>query len=574
MDGNANFGGRQSARQLSHGEVNGYLRNLLRGYNDRDVEAIGRHIKTLRDALERYGDDVIPTRFGGSVSKHTYVQGLSDVDALFIVNESSLSGQSPEHAIDYMAKLFRQRLPRTKMDTGDLAVTVTFSDEIEIQVLPAIRTKSGFRIADPERDGWSNVVHPERFAQKLTEVNQANNRLVIPTIKLAKALANRVIRNKREKISGYHMESLAIEVFHNCRGPHDLASMLSHFCTAAATAVLHPITDSTGQSRDVDEYLGQARSRARRRAAEHFKEMGRRFEACHSVEDLDDLFRESNGSNGGGARTSKGPGGGPSSLGVTRSLGAGTPVSAFPATRTFPPRSPYAVAGARSLAVFGKRREEHNLTPLSAANISWLFVNQPRMRYDGRSGVISGTFSLCASWDPATGLLTTNPWHPANPVIADDYELQIRLRYSTRYAGLPSRYPPVYETGDRTLRMAVERGLPLADLHMYPNGECCLGFSVVVPCRDDFDLAKFFEEDITPWLYRLAYVERFGLERARRELWPEYDHWGGPRQHLAMLRGIAESLVPDNGECPCGNGLPYDRCHQPEIEQCRIDGLM
>ena len=571
MNWDVNIGGRQPAGQASDSEVNGYLRDLLKGYNDRDVEAIGRHLKTLRDSLEWHGDDVIPTRFGGSVSKHTYVRGLSDVDALFIVNESSLSGQSPEHAIDYMAKLFRRRLPRTKMETGDLAVTVTFSDEIEIQVLPAIRTKSGFRIADPERDGWSNVLHPERFTRKLTEVNQANNGQVIPTIKLAKALADRVIRNKREKISGYHMESLAIEAFPNYRGPHDLASMLSHFCTAAATAVLHPITDSTGQSRDVDEYLGQAGSRARRRAAGHFNTMARRFEACKSIGDLDNLFGD--GNSGSGGRTSKGPGGGPSSPGATRSLGAGTPVPAFPATRTFSPRSPYA-APARRKAVFDKRREEHDLTPLSVANISWLSVNQPQMRYDGRSGVISGTFGLRASWDPATGLLTVNPWHPANPVIADDYELQIRLRYGTRYAGLPSRYPPVYETGDRTLRMAVERCLPLADLHMYPNGECCLGFSVVAPCSDDFDLAKFFEEDITPWLYRLAYVERFGLERARRELWPEYDHWGGPRQHLAMLRSIAEALVPGNGECPCGNDLPYDRCHQTEIEQCRNDGLM
>lgn len=573
MDGNANFGGRQSARQSNHGEVNGYLRNLLRGYNDRDVEAIGRHIKTLRDALERDGGDVIPIRFGGSVSKHTYVRGLSDVDALFIVNESSLSGQGPEHAIEYMERLFGRRLPRTEMETGDLAVTVTFSDDIEIQALPAIRTKTGIRIADPARGGWSNVVHPEWFAQKLTEVNQANNGQVIPTIKLAKALAVRVIRNEQEQITGYHMESLAIEAFHNYQGPHDLASMLSHLCTTAATAVLRPITDSTGQSRFVDEYLGGPASGPRRRAAGHFKEMGRRFGACKSAGDLDDLFGDSNGSNGGGARTSKVPGGGPSSPGGARSLGAGTPVSAFPATRTFSPRSPYA-APARSIAVFGKRREEHDLTPLSAANISWLSVNQPRMRYDEKSGAISGTFGLRASWNPATGLLTANPWHPANPVIADDYELNIALRYSTRCAGLPNRYPPVYETGGRTLGMALERGLPLADLHMYLDGECCLGFSIAAPSRDDFDLPKFFDEDITPWLYRLAYVERFGLERARAELWPEYDHQHGPDQHLAMLRRISKSLAPDNEACPCGNGLPYDRCHQPEVEQCRIDGLM
>ena len=51
MDGNANIGGHQPAGQVSDSEVNGYLHNLLRGYNDRDVEAIDRHLKTLRGSL-------------------------------------------------------------------------------------------------------------------------------------------------------------------------------------------------------------------------------------------------------------------------------------------------------------------------------------------------------------------------------------------------------------------------------------------------------------------------------------------------------------------------------------------
>ena len=165
-------------------DINRCLRELLREYNEQEREAINRHLDVLRDSLELKDDDVIRFVLGGSQSKHTAVNGLSDVDALAIINDSSLSGQSPEAIIRQMAERIRQRLPQTSVSTGDMAVTIKYSDGIAIQILPAIRTKSGVRIADPGTKQWSNVVHPERFAQKLTQVNQANGGRVIPTVKL------------------------------------------------------------------------------------------------------------------------------------------------------------------------------------------------------------------------------------------------------------------------------------------------------------------------------------------------------------------------------------------------------
>ena len=37
---------------LSDAEINGCLRDLLRDYNDRDTQAISRHLQVLRDSLE------------------------------------------------------------------------------------------------------------------------------------------------------------------------------------------------------------------------------------------------------------------------------------------------------------------------------------------------------------------------------------------------------------------------------------------------------------------------------------------------------------------------------------------
>ena len=287
------YGGRSRRpirRPLTDDEINGCLRGHLRDYNDRDVEAINRHLRGLRDALEIGDDDVIRTLFGGSVSKHTYVTGLSDVDVLAIINDSSLSGQSPADVIVLMKQRITQRMPRTTVTTGDLAVTVKYADGIEIQLLPAIRTKSGVRIADPGRNAWSNVVHPERFTRKLTQVNQANSNNVIPAVKLAKGLIAHTIRSDRDQISGYHVESLAIEAFRNYQGSRDLKSMVSHFTDFASKAVLKPITDPTGQSRRVDDYMGPANNQRRQRASNLFKRMQQSFERCLTREDLHNLF--------------------------------------------------------------------------------------------------------------------------------------------------------------------------------------------------------------------------------------------------------------------------------------------
>ena len=276
--------------RITDEQINGYLRDKLRDYNDRDTEAINRHIRGLRDALEQTGNDVLPTQFGGSVSRHTYVDGLSDIDGLVRINDSSLAGQSPKAVIQKMAELIQRRMPNTKVETGDLAVTVKYTDGHEIQLLPAIRTRNGYRIANPARTEWSGVIHPERFAQKLTQVNQANRGQVIPAVKLTKSLAHHVIRSDRDKITGYHIESLAVEAFRNYRGATDLKSMVRHLTDYSATAVHQPIRDSTGQSRYVDDYMGGQRSAARQSAAANFRRMRDSVDQCASKADLDNLF--------------------------------------------------------------------------------------------------------------------------------------------------------------------------------------------------------------------------------------------------------------------------------------------
>ena len=61
-------------------------------------------------------------------------------------------------------------------------------------------------------------------------------------------------------MSGYHVESLAVDAFRNYTGLKTTGDMLVEFFSRSKTIVQSPIKDSTGQSVHVDEYLGAENS--------------------------------------------------------------------------------------------------------------------------------------------------------------------------------------------------------------------------------------------------------------------------------------------------------------------------
>lgn len=261
-------------------ELNLYLQDLLAELNSRDTDKVNTHLQTIKNALSQEISESIELLYGGSIRKHTYVDGLSDIDVLVIIDNSALANEPPRRVVEYFADLIRQRLPGTPVKTGALAVTLTFSDGYEIQVLPALTTKTGIRIAASDGAEWSNVIRPERFADKLTRVNQANNSGVVPVIKLYKVMNSQLPEDVRLK--GYHIESLAIEAFEDYKGPRTRKDMLQHLAGYASEAVLEPVKDSTGQSIRVDDKLGDANSFERKKIAASIKRIVSRMKLADS----------------------------------------------------------------------------------------------------------------------------------------------------------------------------------------------------------------------------------------------------------------------------------------------------
>ena len=269
---------------------NEYCEALLAQYTRKNTQTVTHRLESLCGFLRQKGN-VVQTMFGGSVRKGTYVTGISDIDALLIVNQASLVNQTPAQAIEYVRGTIQDRLLQNTVSAGNLAVTVSYSDGTEIQILPAIRTNTGgVRIAEPGSTKWSNVARPDDFAKKLAKVNTARDGKVVPVVRLAKAMAECFITRPSRKISGYHMESLAIDAFKDHQGPLDAKNMLIHLLGHAMDAVKSPITDSTGQSRYVDDKLGRADSGPRMRASTYFGQMRGKVNSCKTRASFNALF--------------------------------------------------------------------------------------------------------------------------------------------------------------------------------------------------------------------------------------------------------------------------------------------
>lgn len=270
-----------------------YLSELLSRYNNRDTGLVRERLEEINNVLQSILEEKADQIFGGSVAKRTYVDGLSDVDCLIILDGTGLHQDGPRSALETVTDALQNGLGDAEVSSGRLAVTVRYADGMEIQLLPAVRTEHGVKISSSRReDQWSRI-EPKAFQQALTRRNQECGQQLVPTIKLAKAIIGQL--PEAQQLSGYHIESLAIDAFRGYTGTKTVAAMLPQFFEKAKDRVLQPMTDKTGQSVHVDGYLGAANSAERAAAGHLLGRLSKRISnamAANSLADWKTLFGE------------------------------------------------------------------------------------------------------------------------------------------------------------------------------------------------------------------------------------------------------------------------------------------
>lgn len=264
---------------------------LLVKLNDRDAGAVRIRLEEIKAILGDTIESSVDTMFGGSVAKHTYVDGISDVDSLLVLQKND---ELPPHKLlRLIAGTLKKQLDSiVSVSVGDMAVTVTYDKGPEIQLIPAIKSENSIKIPDSTSDAWSKI-DPQRFSAALSKRNEECAGKLIPTIKLAKAINANLPQQLR--LTGYHIEALGVAAFREYEGVKTTAVMLPHFFKAASQLVLSPITDKTGQSVHVDEHLGGANSDLRQALGHTLTRLHMRMlnaSAAHSEARWRDLFGE------------------------------------------------------------------------------------------------------------------------------------------------------------------------------------------------------------------------------------------------------------------------------------------
>lgn len=273
-------------------ELSKLLGDLLARVNDRDSKLVGRRLDEIVGALEGGLAERIDQIFGGSVAKHTYVDGLSDIDCLLVIDGDELAKRGPEATLRELGDTLSDKLKgQAEVEIGKMAVTVRYGDGLEIQLLPAARDGNKLVIPSSRAENQWSSVDPKKFHDGLTKYNEKCDRKLVPTIKLAKAVLGQL--PDAHQLSGYHVESLAIDAFKNYSGTKTTAAMLPHFFEHAKERVKRPMTDSTGQSVYVDGYMGAAGSQTRTNASHILGRISKRLSnatAAESIAQWNDVF--------------------------------------------------------------------------------------------------------------------------------------------------------------------------------------------------------------------------------------------------------------------------------------------
>ncbi len=198
---------------------------------------------------------------------------------------------------------------------------------------------------------------------------------------------------------------------------------------------------------------------------------------------------------------------------------------------------------------------------ITDSDIEGLRLDFPNLYYQANSQKILGELDFCAVYDSESGKLTIDSLAEETEfLIRDVFEIEICLNDLDM-----NGWPKVYEVGGRQHQIALKNKVPLADLHFYTDdGNCCLG--IKYGNNEGLHIERFLYDLVIPFFYRLSYTDRFGIDRARKDLWGEYSHGDrGRREHFWEITNIARHNPGRNDPCPCGSGKKYKKCHLGEV---------
>ena len=168
-------------------------------------------------------------------------------------------------------------------------------------------------------------------------------------------------------------------------------------------------------------------------------------------------------------------------------------------------------------------------------DIQWMREHQPRLKTGLDAPSVIGVLEISAYYEKnAQGLVTGRRSAIGHQCTFVEAEFPIDIQLNNRDE---NGWPKVCDIAQLHRQVAKQYRLRIPDLHFYPDGHACLGFTY--PWDPPLTLRQFIAALVEPFFYRLAYVDLYGLKAAKTDLWPEYSHGRkGHREHaLDVQRG-------------------------------------
>jgi len=223
-----------------------------------DIKKVQVHIELrekLETKLEFKGKDDNETYsfLTGSYSRNTAIRPPQDVDFFIVLNERKYGDLEPSELLNLLEKTLKDILPEKTKIQQTHSVTIEYDEEFGIDVIPAFEINSDLykipHVSD-DSDLWLES-NPKIHKEKLTNVNNTVNGLLVPIVKLLKAWK----RDKCSYVKSFHLELLAIEIINNSEVESYTNGIKLFFDKASNYLESACVMDPANPDNLVDDYL-------------------------------------------------------------------------------------------------------------------------------------------------------------------------------------------------------------------------------------------------------------------------------------------------------------------------------
>lgn len=192
----------------------------------------------------------------GSLWKHTFAFGVSDIDVLCSVNSSELS---PHHVVSRLASAFSSTSSIIKHQTH---VTLPSPFGVTIDIVPVMVVSGEIVLIHSSGDRWVRA-RPELFATVLHHANLSSRNTLKPSIRVLKSLLSRC--SFAPLLKGHHIEAICMHASSEFAGNFKVTTLLEFILSQLPRLAGLHLVDTSGQLRFIDDYLGASDSNERRR---------------------------------------------------------------------------------------------------------------------------------------------------------------------------------------------------------------------------------------------------------------------------------------------------------------------